>query len=365
MKVRFVLRSFGGPGGTEKYASDLAGWLVGQGVGVEVWCERADSESCRGLDVRRIPAAASGRAGERAFHRAVRGLERGSVDVVQGFGRTVGHDVWRAGGGAHQAWLEASTPSAAGRWVRSLILGERWAIRMDRAAIAAAKVVICNSRMAREDLVRCYGAHPEKVRVVRNGVDGARFRPDPDARARARLAWQVPEGGRVALFLGSGFRRKGLDVASRAFQRISGPKDRFVVIGRDSRSRSRLGRVRRRLGQRLVEVGPVRDPEAWLPGADATVLPTLYDAAANTTLEALSCGVPPVTTSRDGSAEVVPEPDWVVTDPRDAEQVAAALARAWEAGPALASQCREAAAEWTLERNGTTMLDVYEEILNG
>lgn len=364
MNLAFVLRAFGGPGGTEKYSADLAGWLVGRGHRVDVYCAGARSR-VPAVQIHELAVAGRGWAAERALLAASQRVDRSAYDLVQGFGRTLGHDVYRAGGGVHAAWLAAAGAGMLHRLRGRLSVRERWAVRVDRKAMEQARVVVVNSRRISEELPRWYSVPRARIRVVRNGVDGERFRPDPGRRARARAMWEVPEGGRVALFLGTGFRRKGLRVAARAFGMAASERDRLVVIGRDSRADRRLAEVRRWLGDQLVAQGPVVDPEAWIPGADCTILPTVYDAAANSTLEAMSCGVPPVTSAMDGSSEVVPERGLVVDDPTDASGFSEGLRLAWSAGPGLAHALRETAAEWTVARNGKTMETLYRELIDG
>jgi UDP-glucose:(heptosyl)LPS alpha-1,3-glucosyltransferase len=347
VKIGFVLERWGPGGGTQGYALGLARFLVSKGVGVVVWCARSDVDE-PGIDVRVLPGQAGGLRGRLGFAWRTRDLPRGDVDVVQGFGRTLGHDVFRAGGGVHAAWLAASG-SPLRRWSPL----EQAEALLDRRAIESARIVVCNSEMAAADVRRWTSAR--RVVVVRNGVDVDRFRPDLDRRAAARAAWRVPEGGRVAAFFGSGFRRKGLDVAAAAFEAVARPDDRFVVLGDDRRSDAWKSRLPRALFH-----GPVARPEEWLPGADATLLPTRYDAAANTTFEALACGVPAVTSGRDGAAEIVPDPALVVPDPADIDGFARALKHAWDA-PDPASY-RAAASEWTIERNGEAMLEIYGQL---
>jgi UDP-glucose:(heptosyl)LPS alpha-1,3-glucosyltransferase len=218
--------------------------------------------------------------------------------------------------------------------------------------------------MGADDVVAQYGKPMSQVRVIRNGVDSERFRPDEHRRERAREAWNVPEGGRVALFLGNGFVRKGLRTAANAFMRVASPSDRFVVIGGDSHEARERAHLLEILGGRLVFQGPAALPERWLPGADATVLPTAYDAAANTTLEAMACGVPPVTTARDGNAERVPDPRLVVRAAADVDAVASALHHAWERGGAIAPALRQVALDWPVSRNGEAMEDLYRELIH-
>jgi UDP-glucose:(heptosyl)LPS alpha-1,3-glucosyltransferase len=358
LRLALVLRRFGGAGGTEKYASDLAGWLASRGHAVDVWA--VDAVAIPGVRVRPLaPALRKGALGDLALGAAARAVPTADYDVVMGFGRTWTHNVWRAGGGCHASWLAARGGLAA--WSP----GERLAVAIERASVRAARVVVANSEMAARELRVFHGLPEERVRVVRNGVDAERFRPDAGRRAAARLAWRVPETGKVALFLGNGFRRKNLPVAAAAFAKVAGPDDRLVIAGRDAHAERWIAPIRASLGDRLVVAGPTDAPEIALAGADATLLPTLYDAAANTTIEALACGVPAVTSGRDGNAEIAPDERLVVPDPSDVEGFARALAWAWSAGSSLSATCRKAALAWPVSRNGESLERLYRELVDG
>ncbi len=364
MNVAFVLRRFTTDGGTERYAVGLAQLLVARGHEVSVYCAyaRDDVAALPGVRVVRVaPAHPGGAVGEALFLAGSARVVLGGHDVVQGFGRTLVHDVYRAGGGVHRAWLRARYPGLTGRLRVAASPSARVATWLDQQAQVRARVVVCNSEMSARQVSAFHRIPPNRIRVVRNGVDGDRFRPDPERRATARREWGVPDGGRVCLFLGNGFRRKGLLVAVRAFTQVAGPDDRFVVAGSDAHAERFLRVARSALGPRLVEAGALRAPEAWLPGADVTVLPTLYDSAANTVLESMACGVPAVTTSMDGNAELVPDAAWVARDPRDVGLVARAVHAAWSDRGA-AARCRAVAVAWPSSRNGEAMLQLYREI---
>jgi len=51
--------------------------------------------------------------------------------------------------------------------------------------------------------------------------------------------------------------------------------------------------------------GPQKDPKPYYGAADAFVLPTLYDPLPNAAMEAMACGMPIVTSSKSGAAELV------------------------------------------------------------
>jgi len=365
VNLALVLRAYSTDGGTERYVVGLSRWLADRGHQVHVYAVHVDPglDGHPGVHLHRLAVRTTrGIRGIRQLERAARAVPRGDHDLVQGFGRTTHHDVFRAGGGAHQAWLAERHPGWLGRLRVAMDPRHRLECRIDREALTTARIVVCNSQMAADDVLRWHPGLGGRVRVVRNGVDLGRFRPDPGRRERARR--QLGVIGRVAVFLGHGFRRKGLEVAAEAFARIARSEDRLVVIGRDAHARPARRRLRALLGRKLVWMGPVDRPECWLPAADAMVLPTRYDPAANATLEALACGVPPVVSGRDGSAEVVPDGRLVVAEPSDVDGFARALRYAWE-GADLGPRCRQAAEAWPVSRSGEAMEAIYVELVHG
>jgi UDP-glucose:(heptosyl)LPS alpha-1,3-glucosyltransferase len=198
-----------------------------------------------------------------------------------------------------------------------------------------------------------------RIRIVRTGVDLRRFTPDKQ-RSRAALGLQPDQ--RVALFMARGFVRKGLANAARAFAMVAGPRDVFLVAGEDALATLRLGFVRRLVGTRLRWVGRVEDAERLLQASDALLHPTIYDPAAGVVLEALACGTPPITTSQDGSGEILPFQRLLVADPRDLQGLATALEWAWRED--RSDELRKVATAWPVSRNVKGMMNVIEG-LNG
>lgn len=242
-----------------------------------------------------------------------RHLPQDAFDVVFAFERLVGADIVRAGGGVHAAWLDAA-PDGWRRW--RLAPKDRRELRLDREAARGAGAVVCNAERVAAEVIAHHGVPRARVMVVRNGVDLARFRPSESVRRRVRAARGV--SGRVALFLGHDGPRKGLDVAIDAFQHVRAPGDALWVAGRH------VGP----LPAGVVSLGVI-DPAEVLPAVDAMLLPTRYDPSANATLEALACGVPPVTSGRDGASEVIDDRRLRVASPLDVQGFAEALRYAW------------------------------------
>ena len=318
MKLALIVRTLGTHGGTERFVHGLATWLLRAGHDVDVWCA-AVTEPIPGVRVQPLRVRARGRAWKLwALHRAAARVPHAPYDCVLGFVRGGAPTIYRAGGGCHAAFLERT-----GRRGPSERL-EAW---LDRSVVQAAGRVVVNSRMAGEELARLYGLSASRTHLIYNGVDLDRFRPG--------------QRGTAIGFLGTGFRRKGLETALRAVARVPGAE--LVVMGRDPNP-ARYARLAGALGiaQRVRFLGAVDQPEAVLRTLGVMVLPTRYDPFANACLEAMACGVPVVTSAANGAAEVLPEPWLSVADPADDAAFAAALVRALQ-DRGLGARCRDVA----------------------
>ena len=134
-------------------------------------------------------------------------------------------------------------------------------------------------------------------------------------------------------------------------------------MGRDSQARRRLAAVRRVLGDQLVVVKGA-DVEDTLVGGDVLVHPTRYDASANVVLQAMACGVPPVTTLRDGAAEIIEDRRLIVANPDDDIAISSSIHHAWEADD-LGARCRVVAERWPTSRMVEEVATLVEEFQHG
>jgi UDP-glucose:(heptosyl)LPS alpha-1,3-glucosyltransferase len=110
----------------------------------------------------------------------------------------------------------------------------------------------------------------------------------------------------VILFVGSGYERKGLPSLLQALRRMSAAMPVLWVVGRDKQET-----LMRKLAQTLASTSAScssaaqTDVRPFYGAADVFALPTLYDPFPNAALEALACGLPLITTTTCGAAELV------------------------------------------------------------
>lgn len=320
-------------GGTERYLNHLAAFLAEEGHGVTIVCRRHQSPPNPAVRFVRLRSPALGPA--HRLWRFARDVERhlraARYDVVMGLGRTWSQDVLRLGGGCHATYLEAMAAATGRRRPRVASLKDRVIQRIERRALGPHTTarLVCNARMVRDDLVRRHGVDPARVEIIYNGVDLQRFHPRnrEDAGARLRAACRLDPSRFVLLFLGTGYRRKGLDLVLRALPDLARDEDRvhLLVAGNDSHP-APFRSLARELGvdDRVTFLGARADPEACYGAADLYVLPTRYDPFANTTLEALASGLPVVTTRQNGGSELLAEGEHgALVDPSPADVLAA------------------------------------------
>jgi len=198
-----------------------------------------------------------------------------------------------------------------------------------RAAIARADALIAVSAALKDGLV-ALGAPPEKVTVLRNGVDLDVFRPVADrAAARAELGFDGP----TLLSVGLLIERKRHHLTIQALALLPGYR---LVIAGEGPERSALEALARRLGvaDRVRLIGPV--PHARLPlyysAADVMVLASSREGWANVLLESMACGTPVVATAAWGSREAIAAPEaGVVVDEATPAALAGAIRRVLDA----------------------------------
>ena len=230
---------------------------------------------------------------------------------------------------------------------------------------------VCAVSVAIAGAAAALGTPRRPVRTVPNGADTAVFRPRPASEARARLG--IPDDGPVVSFVGKLVPRKGVDTLIEAMGilgRRPGGAPLLVAAGIGG---MREGLERRAaelgVGDRIRFVGKVAHDEVgwWMAAGDLFVLPSLSEGLPTVVCEAMNCGRPVVATAVDGTPEIVRDGETgILVPPRDAEALAAALARILD-DPALAARMGDAAlrigrAEYTWEANARRMTGIYEEL---
>ena len=227
-------------------------------------------------------------------------------------------------------------------------------------------LVAVSGGVARE-LERLTSRHPRRrpadIAVIANGVDRARFVPDPDARAKIRRRLGIATDDLVAIFVGGDWDRKGLQIAIEAVA-VAG-NWRLVVVGEGDEGRYAPFAQGAGAGGRVHFAGRTSEPERYYASADAFLFPTAYEAFPLVALEAAAAGLPLIAGHVSGIEELVDEGKngWCV--PRDGAAIAERL-RVLGTDPALRDRmgraARESSAGYTWDRMVDAYVKLYEEL---
>jgi glycosyltransferase involved in cell wall biosynthesis len=228
------------------------------------------------------------------------------------------------------------------------------------SARRAAASIAVSSALA--ETLRELGAAPERIHVLRNGVDLAIFRPVDRAAARGELGLSGP----VLVSVGHLIERKGHDLVVEALAMLPGCT--LLVVG-EGPQRTALSRLAVRLGvadrvRFLGEIAHERLPAIY-GAADLLVLASSREGWPNVVLEAMACGTPVIASQVEGVPEMITSRDaGLILPERSAAAIAAAVEALLADSPSRAATRRHAEAfSWVATTQG--QLRVFRAVLEG
>ena len=172
------------------------------------------------------------------------------------------------------------------------------------AARQAAGLITVSSGLKRR--LEALGTAPQRVQMLRNGVDLAAFRPGEREAARRALGFTRP----TLLAVGNLVPLKRHSLIVEALVHLTGVD--LVIVG-DGPERGRIEALAGRLGigDRVRLAG--HKPQEALPllygAADLLIHPSIREGWPNVLLESMACGTPVVVTNLDGIDDIVGAPE--------------------------------------------------------
>lgn len=371
-------------GGAETSVGEYAAHVAA--AGIDVVCLTSGGQPGRegGVEVRPIGVGSGPRwwRYKRFLDRAGQVARGGEFDLVHAIVPCPGADIYQPRGGTIPETLARNLSLVKPGWRRML---KRWqhALTLKQRVMLAAErdlltgggtpVVACVSSYVSRQAEEHYGLRGPRVRVVFNGVnpDAADEQARLADRLRLRQEWGFDEQTVVFATVAHNFRLKGVHrfLEAGGMLRRDGQPVGFVVAGRGDERR--FGRLARRcgIGESVRFVGAISDVWGLYHAADVCVLASYYDPCSRVVLEALSAGLPCVTTRYNGASDVIEEGEngYVVASPDDVSGLADRMGllldgsrrrRMGEAGRALRD-------EVSMARHAREMLVLYEEVVRG
>ncbi len=310
MKIGIVCRIYTDKkGGKERYSMMLCRHLIQKGHTVHLFAHRADPEP--GALFHRVPMfPLSAPLKHLSFASFASGMARkAGIDILHSMDRIMEQDIFRASDGLNPVQLQQCYPSPFVRWLKSIGPRRQVLGYLEKRIFTKGKArsIIANSRLVRDQILNHYPAAESRVRVIYNGVDQERFHPGAKEHFRMQIRdeYGIGQQNLLLVFAANDFKLKGLRDLMAGMAALKDSGIEALVVGESNpapygREAGKLG-----IGRQIHFTGAQPQVERFLASGDIFVLPTRYDAFANVCLEAMSCGLPVITTPANGAAELI------------------------------------------------------------
>jgi UDP-glucose:(heptosyl)LPS alpha-1,3-glucosyltransferase len=369
-------------GGCETYIAGLARRLTADGHAVHLYaCRWDDAALPESIHYHPITVPSCPRFLRPWVFAAAcrRALEKADHQVSIGFDKIWGMDIVYPQGGLHVASYHHNLLKYKSPFVRRMVqtfkcldLAHRSFLALERKQYLGDEqpLVIAISEMVRGHFQEYYQFSTDDVRLVRLAPDPERLQEcdRPRRRLEWRQQWNITPETTVALFVGLNYRLKGLEPLLHAVARMPANRPFKLLVAGSSATKDfeRLAR-KLRVSDRVRFLGYCKEMRNCYFASDLLVHPTFYDPCSHVVLEAMTCGLPVITTRYNGASELLhpPREGYVIDDPHDHEHLAWCLTQLLD--PARRAACgqaaRKTAAGWTFEHHYRQMLGVFGEVV--
>jgi len=378
VKVALVHKKYTTHGGTERYMVGLSNFLVEQGHEVHVFTGSWDQKVAdKSINFHKISSWGKhlGIAKYIFAKNAYREVQKYDFDIIQTFSRVGFGDVIRVGGGCHDIYIERLMNSINNPLYKlkkkveyKLSINDSLTRYYEAEDFEEGNYqkIVAVSQMVKDDIIEKYGIPENDIIVNHNGVDIEKFNPDNQNKYRKSIRKKhgLDEDDFVLLFLGTGFKRKGLQYVLEAIKKVEQAK--LLVVGKGKIDRFK--KMAEKLGvlSRVIFVGPSSEVEKYYVAGDVFVFPSIYDPCANVSLEAMASGLPLITTKSNGASGIVDysENGFVLDSADNITQLVTYIRKLEDQHirAKMAKVAREKMLDYTKEKNHQKMMDIYRMI---
>ncbi|RJR18103.1 MAG: glycosyltransferase family 1 protein [Desulfobacteraceae bacterium] len=304
LKLAIIVKSFLLTGGSERHTVEVTRRLLGKGHQIDLYARFASPDLSNGINIHHIPDKWKFSSVLNSVSFALEAdaaLKGKKYDVIHSNERGFRQDVLTIHSFSYKGSFRrfSSFRKITRRYLSPRSLLYLWLEKkqMDSPYLVAV------SDLIREDIAANYG-RSEALDVIPPGVDIDYFNPGSLIRYRkpVRDKLGIQSGDIVLLFIGSEFKRKGLD----DLLAVIAPPMRLLVVGQGDRL-NHYQRLAGELGisERVHFLGLCQDVRQYIAASDIVVLPSLSDAFGMSILEAMSCAKPVVVSARAGVSMLI------------------------------------------------------------
>ena len=270
--------------------------------------------------------------------------------------KIINADIYRAGDGVHKYFFNHFKKS-------KINIFHYINIFLEKKCINNSKHIIANSIMTKKQIIEIYGIDENKISLVYNGVDKEEANSYKIESIRKELELS---NCKVILFVGSGYKRKGVKEFLYILSQLSFKNFKALVVGKEKNMSfyksysEKLG-----LGSKVHFIGPSVNVAEFYEVSDIFLFPTHYEPFGFVVLEAMHHGNAIITTKKCGASEVLKN-EYVMkspSDPRVVNELDNLLDNEKLLGE-IKRKNKEIAKKYSLQRNFNETLKVIDKHIN-
>ncbi len=371
VKKRFSLRC----GGSERYTVTLARQFRKLGHQVSVIGEHIDDDLIE--EVEFLPVKSNRlTSASHNYSFAVRAgqiAEQRKFDIVYGIGRSFGLDAVRVTERLQSHWIGVRYRNGVTRALQRLNPRHRTLIDLERTIYNTDSVrrVVTQSRMDRELVQKYYNVPEEKLRTIYNGVDTEMFHPRVKSeRDAVRDELGISADAQLLVFASMDFEGKGLRSILQAIANTKHTGTELLVLGTGPVRKFQRIADQLSIARRVHFAGRRSDIQRCYGAGDLFILPTAYEPFPNVNLEAMACGLPVMTSTTSGGADIVTvgETGWLVPTVHSVDEMTEGINMHFDLSVSqhetMSHRCVETARQLPIENNIRQTLQLFEEVLD-
>lgn len=205
-------------------------------------------------------------------------------------------------------------------------------VNWSKFSIKNADHIITISNFSKKDICKSYSVNKEKVTVAYPGYNESVFKPIKDKQAVENYKKKYKISGDYVIFIGTLQPRKNLLRLIESFVKIDNLK--LVIVGKikgEGRQAWMFDEILKKpkelgIEDKIIFTGfiPDRDLAYLVNGAQAFVLPSLWEGFGIPAVDAMACGVPVVVSNDSSLPEVVGKAGLLI-DPKSTDQIEQAI----------------------------------------
>ncbi|MDR4509279.1 MAG: glycosyltransferase family 4 protein [Candidatus Brocadiaceae bacterium] len=367
-------------GGVERYAFDLSEQLLDKNYEIHIFTHKFDFIQRKKLYFHYVPAITFW-SPLKYWTFAVnvpKAIKKTGIkfDLIHGLTQTLSQDIYRVGGGCHWEYMMHTYPlmqCKVGKIILCLNPRHFSLLLLEKIIFKKNKFyqITCISEQCKREIMHHYDLPSNKIEVIYNGVNITLFTPRNKQRYREimRKQFSISPDKVLLLFVGSGFKRKGLKHVINALPLITNRKKiKVLVAGKGNTQHYYRLALHKGVEDIISFTGIYKHTQELYAAADIFVFPSEYDAFGTACLEAMASEIPVITSETSGVSEIITngKDGFILNYPIAAKELAKYIQILLEkkVREKMGKAARQKAEMYSFETNAKNTLRVYRKVLD-